>query len=125
MIGVPSRAGRTLYLIKASRGTAGVNKSPETWSEVTGAATVPEMTSSSARRIRLPRLQSAGESQTVDTQEDKAYWLYVQEYFRRKPWGERAGRMTTVTVHVPSRNVLDEAAVRLFARFRDERLAPQ
>ena len=27
---------------------------------------------------------------------------------------------TTVTVHVPVGNVLDEAAVRLFARFRDD-----
>jgi len=58
-----------------------------------------------------------------DARDDKSYWLYVQEYFRRQPWKERAGRTTTVTVGVPASNILDEAAVRLFARFRDERLS--
>ena len=57
-----------------------------------------------------------------DAREDKSYWLYVQEYFRRQRWEERAGRATTVTVGVPASNVLDEAAIRLFARYRDERL---
>jgi Domain of unknown function (DUF4365) len=56
-----------------------------------------------------------------DAQEDRAYWLYVQEYFRRHRWAERAGTATTVTVHIPMDNVLDETAIRLFARFRDER----
>jgi hypothetical protein len=59
-----------------------------------------------------------------DAQEDKAYWLDVQEYFRHERWGKRAGSTTTVTVLVPAGNVLDGAAVRLFARFRDKRLAP-
>jgi hypothetical protein len=55
-----------------------------------------------------------------DAQADKAYWLYVHEYFRRLQWAHRAASATTVTVHVPVANVLDEAAVRQFARFRDE-----
>lgn len=55
-----------------------------------------------------------------DAQEDKAYWLYVQEYFRQIQWRRRAAAATTVTVHIPADNVLDEAAIRLFARFRDE-----
>lgn len=55
-----------------------------------------------------------------DAQEDKAYWLYVQEYFRQVQWTERAATATTVTVHIPAANVLDEAAIRLFAGFRDD-----
>ncbi len=60
-----------------------------------------------------------------DAQEDRAYWLYVQEYFRRESWGERAAMASTVTVRIPAGNVLDVASVRQFARFRDERLAPR
>lgn len=60
-----------------------------------------------------------------DAQEDRAFWLYVQEYFRRQRWEKRARTATTVTVHVPTANVLNEAAVRLFARFRDEYLRPE
>jgi hypothetical protein len=56
-----------------------------------------------------------------DAQKDRAYWLYVQKYFRRRRWAKRAGKATTVTVHVPTTNVLDESAIRLLARFRDER----
>jgi hypothetical protein len=50
-----------------------------------------------------------------DAAGDRAYWLHVQAYFRGRLWAT-----ATVTVHVPAQNLLDEAAVRLFARFRDE-----
>lgn len=60
-----------------------------------------------------------------DAVEDQAYWLNVQEYFRGQEWAKRATAATTVTVHVPISNVLDEAAVRLFARFRDEYADPK
>ena len=56
-----------------------------------------------------------------DAPRDKAYWLYVQEYFRQVQWATRVGPTTTVTVHIPTGNVLDEAAIRIFARFRDKR----
>jgi hypothetical protein len=59
-----------------------------------------------------------------DAQEDRAYWLYIQEYFRQKRWAERAGTSSTVTVHIPTDNVVDEVVIRLFARFRDERPRP-
>jgi hypothetical protein len=59
-----------------------------------------------------------------DAQEDRAYWLYVQEYFRKIQWKARAATATTVTVRIPSGNILDESAIRLFARFRDERCSP-
>jgi hypothetical protein len=55
-----------------------------------------------------------------DAQEDKAFWLYVQEYFRRLQWAKRATVATTVTIHIPIGNILNEAAIRLFARLRDE-----
>lgn len=55
-----------------------------------------------------------------DAHEDRAYWLYVQEYFRQTQWTARAAATTTVTVHVPADNVLDEAAIRLFGQFRNE-----
>jgi hypothetical protein len=58
-----------------------------------------------------------------DAKQDKAYWLHVQDYFRRKRWARRAGRANTVTVHVPAGNILDEATVRLFVRFRSQRLS--
>lgn len=58
-----------------------------------------------------------------DAQEDRAYWLYVQEYFRSQSWAKRAGQATTVTVPVPVSNALDEAAIRLFGQFRDTCLA--
>jgi hypothetical protein len=60
-----------------------------------------------------------------DAQEDRAYWLYVQEYFLGRSWGQRANAATTVTVHVPVGNVLDEAAIRLFGRFRDACRTPE
>jgi hypothetical protein len=53
-----------------------------------------------------------------DAAADRAYWLHVQEYFRSRQWTTRTG--ATVTVPIPVQNVLDEAAVRRFARFRDE-----
>jgi hypothetical protein len=59
-----------------------------------------------------------------DAQADQAYWLYVQEYFRQQQWGERARAATTVSVRIPAGNILDDAAIRQFARFRDECLPP-
>lgn len=57
-----------------------------------------------------------------DAREDKAYWLYVQEYFRQVQWPVvRSGKASTVTVHIPAGSVLDEAAIQRFARFRNER----
>jgi hypothetical protein len=58
-----------------------------------------------------------------DAQQERGYWLYVQAYFRGQQWAERIGPATTVTVHIPVGNVLDEAAVRRFAQFPDERQA--
>ena len=48
-----------------------------------------------------------------DAQADLAYWLYVQAHFASQR--EPAGAGQKVTVRIPAVNVLDEAAVRLFA----------
>jgi len=52
---------------------------------------------------------------------DKAYWLYVQPYFT----GSRRIRRVrvTVTVYLPGGQVVDKAAIRKFAEFRDAVLA--
>jgi len=57
-----------------------------------------------------------------DAQADVAYWLYVQAYFERLQGFnlDRVGR--TVTVHIPKANVLDESAIRRFARFKERML---
>jgi hypothetical protein len=52
-----------------------------------------------------------------------AYWLYVQAYFtqRRQPVLRRGSEK--ITVRIPRSNVLDQAAIRRFAVFRDRILA--
>ncbi len=57
-----------------------------------------------------------------DATSEMAYWLNIQEYFRHYRWARRAKSATTITVHIPIQNVLSEDAVRLFARWRDERM---
>jgi hypothetical protein len=55
-----------------------------------------------------------------DAQGDRAFWLFIQEYFRRQRWTKRQSRASSVTVHIPIVNVLDEASIRKFARFRNK-----
>lgn len=52
-----------------------------------------------------------------DAQANAAYWLYVRAYFARLQGFnlDRMGR--TVAVYIPKANVLDESAIRQFARF--------
>jgi uncharacterized protein DUF4365 len=55
-----------------------------------------------------------------DGRKDVAYWLYVQSYFRRLPGFNLFAAGQTVTVHVPTGNVVTPVAVRRFGRFRDQ-----
>ena len=55
-----------------------------------------------------------------DATGDRAYWLHVQGYFRSRKWAARTGTAARATVHLSVENVLKEAAVRRFARLRDE-----
>jgi len=50
---------------------------------------------------------------------DVAYWLYIQEAFEQRPAFSLEHAPATVTVHIPLAQVLNEEAVRHFARCRD------
>jgi hypothetical protein len=54
-----------------------------------------------------------------DAPKDVAYWLYVQHSFQELPDFNLFAAGRTVTVHVPTANVVTPAAVRRFGRFRD------
>lgn len=54
-----------------------------------------------------------------DARKNVAYWLYVQSYFRRLKEFSLFTAGQTVTIHIPTANVITQAAVRKFARFRD------
>lgn len=54
-----------------------------------------------------------------DAQAEAAYWLYVQRHFQRQSNFNIFTAGQTVTAHIPLTDVLDTAAVRRFARFRD------
>ena len=58
-----------------------------------------------------------------DAADEVAYWLDIQDYFRQYEWARRAESAATITVHIPVQNVLNEDAIRLFARWRDERVS--
>ncbi len=58
-----------------------------------------------------------------DAMQDRAWWLHLQEALSALKQKSR-GRLTdTVTLHIPLANILDEAAIRRFAKFRDAALA--
>jgi hypothetical protein len=58
-----------------------------------------------------------------DARKEVAYWLYVQSYFRRQKGFSLFTAGKTVTVQVPTANIVNAAAIRRFARFRDRVLA--
>lgn len=58
-----------------------------------------------------------------DAQGDKAYWLYVQDYFRHVHWKARVKSASKVTIRISTANLLDEGAIQLFAHIRNERMA--
>ena len=58
-----------------------------------------------------------------DARADVAYWLYLQAYFGQLANFRLAEAGETVTVYLPRENVVDEAAIRRFARYRDDVLA--
>lgn len=54
-----------------------------------------------------------------DARKDIAYWLYIQSYFQRLKGFSLFTAGQTVTIYLPTVNILTRAAVRRFARFRD------
>ena len=55
-----------------------------------------------------------------DAQSDVAYWLYVQAYFDRMHDFSLTQAGATVTVRIPKANVVDEAAIRQFAHYKND-----
>jgi hypothetical protein len=51
--------------------------------------------------------------------QDKAYWLYIQRYFAGGRVFRLARGAATINVRIPTVNLLNEAAVRQFAGYRD------
>lgn len=58
-----------------------------------------------------------------DAKKDRAWWLYVQQSLREQMPKSRLSVSATMTVYVPQANLLNPAAIRQFARFRDDVLA--
>jgi hypothetical protein len=58
-----------------------------------------------------------------DAPADRAYWLYVQAYFEKLPGFNLNRARETVTVRVPTTNILGPETIRTFARYRDLILA--
>jgi hypothetical protein len=58
-----------------------------------------------------------------DAKKDRAWWLHVQKSLREQ-WPKARPRVpATMTAYISQANVLDPAAIRQFARFRDDALA--
>ena len=55
-----------------------------------------------------------------DAQNDRAYWLYIQAYYQQRPEFDMVAVGETVTVHIPITNVLNEAAIQKFRRFKQQ-----
>ena len=53
-----------------------------------------------------------------DAHTDVAYWLYIQAYFQQQTHFDLDLIGETVTLYLDRSNVLDEAAIRRFARFK-------
>ena len=53
-----------------------------------------------------------------DAQQEIAYWVHIQEYFDYKVF--EAGTRKTLNIRISKDNVLDEAAIRLFAQRKNE-----
>jgi hypothetical protein len=53
-----------------------------------------------------------------DAQDNLAYWLYVQSYFERQFGFDLAQVGETVTVYLPTSNILNQEAVRQFAQYK-------
>jgi hypothetical protein len=55
-----------------------------------------------------------------DAPKETAYWVHVQSYFRAGKGFDPEDEGGMLTVRIPRSNVLDAAAMRQFARYRDE-----
>jgi hypothetical protein len=54
-----------------------------------------------------------------DARKTAAYWLYIQSYFRKRSGFNLFAAGKTITVQFSTANIVNPAAMRKFARFRD------
>jgi len=54
-----------------------------------------------------------------DARGNQAYWLYLQAYFERLDGFSLAEIKETITVHIPTANVVDQSSIKCFAQYRD------
>jgi Domain of unknown function (DUF4365) len=55
-----------------------------------------------------------------DAQVNLAYWLYVQAFFERQVGFDLSQMGDTVTVHLPTSNIVNQEAIRQFARYKED-----
>ena len=55
-----------------------------------------------------------------DAKHERAYWLYVQAYFESLPRFRLSSIGRSTTVHFSAQDVVDEATIKQFIRFRDQ-----
>jgi hypothetical protein len=58
-----------------------------------------------------------------DAPTEVAYWLYLQAYFKSQPGFDFNKIKTKVTVRIPTANIVDQAAMRKLAEYRNAILA--
>ncbi|NES23183.1 MAG: DUF4365 domain-containing protein [Symploca sp. SIO3E6] len=54
-----------------------------------------------------------------DARDDQAYWLYLQAYFEKLDGFSLAAIKETITVHIPTTNVVNQSSIKRFAQYRD------
>ncbi len=55
-----------------------------------------------------------------DAQKNVAYWLYLQAYFQKIEEFDLSLMGETVTVNIPRKNIINQAAIKIFAKYRDK-----
>jgi hypothetical protein len=55
-----------------------------------------------------------------DAKTDKAYWLYVQAYFAKRPTTELFSAGETINVHIPKRNRINQRSIQMISRWKHE-----
>ncbi len=60
-----------------------------------------------------------------DALKETAYWMYVQAHFEGRTGFALSDKGVTITVNIPTANVVNEAAIRRFERFSDDVVGQQ
>lgn len=57
-----------------------------------------------------------------DAQKERAFWLFVQDYFANVPSSDLFTKTGSISVRIPMSNRIHQRAIKRFAKYRDERL---